>query len=101
MRRRPTPPGGTSRPTVHVATITHEGRIWDVYLDFEPVARPHDPFRARLRFEPPAGGNGTSARTALIVVEDSYEEAVSKARSFNDHQLQGMLRSSLPDEPDD
>lgn len=101
MRRRPTPPGGSSRATVHIATITHNGRIWDVYLDFETAVEARDTYRARLRFEPPAGGDGPSARTSLIIIEDSHEEAVAKARSFTDHQLRGMLRSSLPSGPDD
>jgi len=32
----------------------------------------------------------------VIIIEDSYEEAVAKARSFDVRQLQGLLRSVLP-----
>ena len=90
------PPG----PGAHVATIAHEGLIWDVYLDFEND--PHRPtsVRARMRFDPPAGQEGTAtARTAVIIIEDSYEEALDRARRFDDRQLQSLLRSVLPDEP--
>lgn len=91
------PPG----PGAHVATIAHDGRIWDVYLDFEND--PHRPTscRARMRFEPPPGHEGAgSAQTAVIIIEDSYEEALDRARRFDDRQLQSLLRSALPDEPD-
>jgi hypothetical protein len=41
---------------------------------------------------------GEPVRTTVIVIEQSYEEAVAKARSFDNRQLQGLLRSALPDE---
>jgi hypothetical protein len=83
---------------MHLATIAHEARLWDVYLDFEND--PHRPttFRARIRFEPPPGDEQSSpTETTVIIIEDSYEDAVAKARRFDDRQLQGLLRSSLPD----
>jgi hypothetical protein len=87
---------------MHLATIAHEGRLWDVYLDFE--SDPHRPtsFRARMRFEPPPGDEGSSrTETTVIIIEDSYEDAVAKARRFDDRQLQGLLRSTLPEGSDD
>ena len=91
-----TPP--TSQPGVHIATIAHEGLIWDTYLDFEEHLHPAAGYRARLRFEPPTGTEGQgSTETTVIIIEDSYEEAVAKARSFDDRQLQNLLRSTLPE----
>lgn len=92
-----------SNPRLHIATIAHEGLIWDAYLDFEDDPRRPTGQRARIRFEPPtseddAEGGPVPAETTYIIIEDSYEEAVAKARSFDDRQLQGLLRSALPEE---
>lgn len=87
---------------MHVTTIAHNGRIWDAFLEFEPD--PHRPeiYRARLRFEPTNAADGeTPTRTAILIIEDSYEDAVAKARSFDDRQLSGLLRSALPDGDED
>jgi hypothetical protein len=94
-----------STPGLHIATIAHEGLIWDAYLDFEDDPRRPTSHRARFRFEPPTPeeevedeGGPAPAETTYIIIEDSYEEAVAKARSFDDRQLQGLLRSALPGE---
>lgn len=90
-----------SAPELHIATIAHEGLIWDAYLEFEDDPRRPTSHRAKLRFEPPTSeaedGGPPSAETTVIIIEDSYEEAVAKARSFDDRQLQGLLRSALPE----
>lgn len=107
---KPYPPGmplsnraSDSAPGLHFATIAHEGLIWDAYLDFEDDPRRPRSHRARIRFEPPTsqgdGGEDDTpgpAETTVIIIEDSYEEAVAKARAFDDRQLQGLLRSALP-----
>lgn len=86
-----------SQPGAHIATIAHKGLIWDTYLDFDDHLHPAAGYRARLRFEPPPGSETQDATTTTwIVIENSYEEAVAKARSFDDRQLQGLLRSTLP-----
>ena len=92
---------GTPGSGHHVATIAYDGQLWDVYLDFEnDIHRPAS-FRARMRFEPPPGQEGRQpTQTTVIIIEDSYEEAMDRARRFDDRQLQGLLRSTLPDEPD-
>ena len=36
-------------------------------------------------------------RTTVIIIEESYEEAVAKARRFDERSLEGLLRSALPD----
>ena len=94
--------GPGSLPGIHVATITHAGRIWDAYLEFEDDPRRPDSFRGLLRFDR-AGtvGPAPSTRTTVIIIEDSYEEAVGKARRFDDRQLAALLRSALPDEDPD
>lgn len=85
---------------LHIATIAHEGLIWDAYLDFEDDPRRPQAHRAKIRFEPPTSedeeGGPAPTETTVIIIEDSYEEAVAKARTFDDRQLQGLLRSALP-----
>jgi hypothetical protein len=89
--------GGPSE--LHLATIAHRGTIWDAYLEFEEDLHHAPTYRARLRFEPPTSDEGPgSTHTTIIIIEDSYERAVAKARSFDDRQLQGLLRSALPDD---
>ena len=82
----------------HLATISHEGRFWDVYLEFEEDPRKPTSFRAQLCFFPGDPGDGEeAARTTVIIIEDSFEEAMLKARGLDDRQLQSLLRSALPD----
>lgn len=81
---------------VHVATIAHEGRIWETWLEFADDPRRPENHRARFRFEPPSGDEAATAFTTYLIVEESHEAAVAKARSFDDRVLQGMLRSALP-----
>lgn len=82
----------------HVATISHDGGFWEVYLEFQNDPRVPASHRGLLCFFPAAGtGTGAVWRTTTILIEASYEEVVSKARAFEDFQLQGLLRSVLPD----
>ena len=83
---------------LHIATIAHAGVIWDAYLELDDDPRQPTSFRARLRFDQ----DGTedlpaSTQTAAIIIEESYEDAVGKARAFDDRQLQALLRSTLPE----
>ena len=83
---------------LHVATITHGGRIWGAYLEFDDDPKRPDVYLARLRFDV---ANPTNLEepfhTTVIIIEETYEEAVTKARSFDDRQLEGLLLSALPD----
>jgi hypothetical protein len=91
---------GSHQPAgFHLATIPHGGLLWDAYLEFADEPRDPSTFRARLRFDR-AGpdGAGLTAKTAVIIIEDSYEEAVAKARRMDDRQLGSLLRSALPDQ---
>ena len=82
----------------HLATIGHEGRFWDVYLEFEEDPRKPTSFRALLCFFPgDPGDDEEAARTTVIIIENSFEEAMLKARNLDDRQLQSLLRSALPD----
>ena len=71
--------------------------FWDVYVEFDEDIHAPTSYRARLAFFPADPGDGEQpARTAAIVIEPSYEEAMAKARGFEERSLQALLRSALP-----
>ena len=83
---------------LHLTTISHDGRFWEVYLEFQDDPRAPRSYRGLLCFSPSTGAEAESAwRTTTILIEDSHESVVSKARDFEDFQLQSLLRSLLPD----
>ena len=91
------PDSGDSRSSgQHLATVSHGGRFWDVYLEFVEDVHRLDTCRALLCFSA-ADGEDEPVRTTTIIIEPSYEEAVARARRFEEHHLVGLLRSSLPD----
>lgn len=91
-------PGAAQPAGLHVATIAHAGLLWEAFLEFADDPRRPRSFRARIRFERPgADGLAVTAQTAVIIIEDSYEEAVAKARAMDDRQLESLLRSALPE----
>ena len=93
--KNPSPPPPSSGH--HLATIGHEGRFWDVYLEFEDDPRRPETFRALLCYFPGDPGDGEeAARTAVIIIADTFEDAIMKARGLEDVQLQALLRSVLP-----
>ncbi len=82
----------------HLATISYDGRFWEVYLEFQDDPRVPKSFRGLLCFSPAASdGPQLALRTTTILIEDSHEMVVSKAQAFQDFQLQSLLRSVLPD----
>ena len=84
-------------PGQHLATITYQNRIWDVYLEFETSGpRARSSVAQELVYSPADGESGDKAHTAAIFVEDSYEATLQKAQSFRRHQLEALLRSVLP-----
>ena len=97
MTARPSQPAPDSPPGLHIATIAYEGLIWDAWLEFESDLHSTTSYRARIRFVPPTGEGSEPTETAVIFIEDTYEAAVTKARSFDDRQLQNLLRSTLPE----
>jgi hypothetical protein len=97
----PTPPSESRTPPSqgqHLATISHLGRFWDIYLEFEDDPRRPDSFRGLLCFaRSDAEEDEEPVRTRTIIIENSYEEALARARGFEERQLQSLLRSCLPD----
>lgn len=94
--RPPEPP--VPSPGQHLANLSYEGRIWDVLLEFEEdPATPRSGYRARLCFAPSDLNAGeTPTRTTWIFVEATPEDAIRRARGFEERQLAGLLRSTLP-----
>lgn len=84
---------------VHLATIAHHGRLWDAYVELDDDPQRPESFRARLRFDSPEVAG--SFRTAVIFIEPSYEEVVARARGLDPRQMEGLLRSVLPEASDD
>lgn len=90
---RPSPSSGH-----HLATISHDGRFWDVFLEFEDDPRHPGTHRALLCYFPGDPGEEEGAlRTGTLIIEESFEAAMQKARSLEEVQLQAILRSALPD----
>lgn len=93
----PPPPEGQVQPESkgqHLTTFAYEGRFWDVYLEFVDDPRKPESCRARLCYVPTDQAEHEGpARTAVIIIEPSYEEAVTRAASFDQHHLGAMLRS--------
>lgn len=80
-----------------MATLAHEGRFWEVYLEISEGAGRPGASRGRLVFEAAdAAESELPVQTGLIFVEESPEAVVRRARSLNVHQITGLLRSCLP-----
>ena len=94
-RRPPTPPPDPSeRP--HLATIGHEGRFWDVHLEFVDDPRRPDQCRGVLAFSAADGPEGEEpARTAPIFIEATYQDVLERARALEQRDLVSFLRSVL------
>ena len=89
---------GSASQGQHLATISEDGRFWEVYVEFDDDPTRTDSFGARLCFTPADTRSSTEAvRTTTILIESSYEEVLYRARGFEAHQLSGLLRSCLPD----
>ena len=82
----------------HIATVSHEGRFWDVFLEPEEDARHSAAHRARLCFSPTdLNEDEQPSRTATILVEETYDDLIRRAHRLEDHMLVGLLRSVLPE----
>lgn len=89
--------GPRPSPGQHLRTLSHEGRFWDVYLEFEDSGRHTDHFRGLLAFVPiDQGEDAQPIRTISVLIETSYEGVLERARMLKAHQLEGFLRSLLP-----
>ena len=89
-------PEGQGQPgALHLTSLTHEGRFWEVMVDFVDDDYDGTTVRASFRFLTTDADQGeTTVRTAVIVIEPTYEEAVRAARSYDEHQLAALLRSA-------
>ena len=93
----PTPRGDSSGRGHHLATITHDGRFWDVYVELEDDAAHPGTHRGRIAFAPVDAGEGEeSLRTADVIIEPSPEDALGSAQRLDTHHLVALLRSLLP-----
>ncbi len=98
----PRTPVGPPSDGPHLATVSHLGHFWDVYIEIVDDPRRTDSVKGRLCFSPADDtATGGPVRTAPILIEPSYQEVIHRARSFEDHQLVGLLRSCLPDEDEE
>ena len=98
-----TPPGGSAPPEdertdaslhIHLSTFTHEGRFWDAHLEFVEDPRDPDSCRARVRFVPTdRADHEEPARTAVIFIEPTRQDALRAAKALNRYNLVAMLRS--------
>jgi hypothetical protein len=87
------------RNSHHLATISHDGRFWDAYLELDDPHGRNEPARGRIAFSAADEGEADPVRTATIFVEDSGQDVLARARDFKTHQLVALLRSALPDRP--
>lgn len=95
----PLAPGGGPPNGHHVATVSHQGRFWDVYVEFDDDPRRTDSFAGLLCFSPAEeGGSEAPLRTATIIIEPSYEEVLHRARNFDSREMVALLRSCLPED---
>ncbi len=86
----------TSRPGHHLATVSHDGRFWDVYLEVEEPEHRGGSARGRLAFSAADEDQDREpVRTTAIFIEPSQDEVLRKAREFDTHELVGLLRSVL------
>lgn len=83
----------TGHQDQHLATVSYEGRFWDVYLEIQESDR-RGPVRGRLAFSA-ADDQQEPVRTAVIFIEPTGDEVLRRAREFDVHQLVGLLRSCL------
>ncbi len=80
---------------LHLTTLTHEGRFWDVFVEFVDAPGQINSHRARLCFVPgDRADRRRPARTAVIIIEPSADAALDHARSLTQHEIVAMLRSA-------
>ena len=86
------------RNSHHLATLSHDGRFWDAYLELEDSQGQGAPARGRIAFSPAGESGTTPLRTGTIFLESSAQDVLARARDFKTHQLVGLLRSCAPDD---
>ena len=72
--------------------------VVEVFMEFEAESSDDSACRARFRYNSAdANEDEDPVRTAVIIIEASYEDAMRKAKAFPDQQLSALLRSILPE----
>lgn len=84
------------RNSHHLATLSHEGRFWDAYLELEETGGRGGPARGCIAFSVAGEGDTEPVRTTTIFLENSAQEVLERARDFKTHQLVALLRSIVP-----
>lgn len=80
----------------HLATISHDGRFWDAYLELDEPRGHDDSARGRIAFSAADEGDAEPVRTATIFIEETGQDVIARAREFKTHQLVALLRSCAP-----
>lgn len=79
---------------MHITTFTHEGRFWDVHLEFVDEGQATESCRGRLCYIPTdQADHEEPIRTAVIFIEPSYEEVRQAALDLDRYNLAALLRS--------
>ena len=86
------------RNSHHLATISHDGRFWDAYLELEEGTGHGGPARGAIAFSAAGELGDDVVRTAPIFVEPTAQDVLARARELKTHQLVGLLRSATPDD---
>lgn len=89
------------RNSHHLATVSHDGRFWDAYLELEDGQTQGAPMRGRIAFSAAGDAATDPVRTAPIFIEDTPQQLLARARELKTHQLVALLRSALPEPGDD
>ena len=79
---------------MHITTFTHEGRFWDVHVEFVDEGRASEFCRGRLVYIPTdQADHEEPIRTAVIFIEPSHEEIRQAAMALDRYNLAALLRS--------
>lgn len=84
-----------TRNSQHIATVSHDGRFWDVYLELEESQGQAAPVRGRFAFSAAGDSDDPPVRTTTIFIEPTAQDVLRRARDFETHQLVALLRSAL------
>ncbi len=85
-------------PAHYLSALSHAGRSWEVYFDFEEDdSRARDHVRGHLVFIPvDPVAEASAVRTIPVLIESSHERLLERARTLETHLLESFLRSLLP-----
>ncbi|HSH45604.1 MAG TPA: hypothetical protein VK966_07095 [Longimicrobiales bacterium] len=80
----------------HLATVSHDGRFWDAYLELDEPEGRGGAARGRIAFTVAGEGQDEPVRTTTIFIENTASEVLERARDFKTHQIVALLRSVAP-----